>query len=985
MPEQLDRVRLALADRYAVDREVGSGGMATVYLARDLKHDRQVAIKVLRHDLAATLGAQRFLQEIKVTAKLSNPHILPLLDSGEASGVLYYVMPFVEGESLRDRLEREGPLRVEDALRIARDVAVALDHAHRNGIIHRDIKPENILLHDDEAVVADFGIARALSAAGTERMTQTGLAVGTPAYMSPEQASDTTLDARSDIYALGCVLYEMLAGEAPYTGSTPHAILAKRLIDPVPSVRRLRDTVPVSVDAVLMRALAREPADRFATARGFADALGAEPFGSGAVAAGAPPGSRLARRALGVLAVGVVVAVAWVIGLRAPTGTAGSATHVAVLPFSVRGGTEFAYLGDGMVDLLSVKLDGAGTLRSVDPRAVLAVVQRQGSGPPDPEGGSAIAEGLGAGLYVLGNIVEVGGQLRFDASLYDRSRGVEPVAQASAEGGPGAVLGLVDELAGELLAGQEALRGSRLTRIALVTTDSLAALKSYLRGAREFRAAHFPEAAVAFQEALAADTSFALAWYQLSVTADWLLLGDLARDAAERAVRLADRLPERDRRLLEALVTVRRGDAVQAERLYRSILGTYPGEIEAWHQLGEVLFHFRPRLGGKLEESREAWDRLLALEPDQPTAYVHLARVAISAGDSAGLDSMAGRVLELIPEGDRVLEMRTLQAFSHGDSAARDRVLAELRRASDNLLGEVAWSVAAFLGDPTFTEPVARLMTAPSRSVESRALGHVLLAYLELARGRWSRAQEELAEVERLDPAAAMEHRALLSATPFLQVPREELEAQQRRLASFDAAAVPPSASPQVWFAVHNGLHPLLRAYLLGLLNAQMGRFGVARRFAGELDGIEAPPRSGSLREDLARGVRATAALEAGSDEEALEILQGVRLEAWHQLAIASPFFSAARKRYLRARLLHEAGRLQEAIKWYGSFTNVSVHDLTYAARSHFDLGQLYESLGEPERAAQHYARFIELWQDADPELRDVVDEAQQRLAALGG
>jgi serine/threonine-protein kinase len=230
VPEQLDRVRLALADRYAVDREVGSGGMATVYLARDLKHDRQVAIKVLRHDLAATLGAQRFLQEIKVTAKLSNPHILPLLDSGEASGVLYYVMPFVEGESLRDRLEREGPLRVEDALRIARDVAVALDHAHRNGIIHRDIKPENILLHDDEAVVADFGIARALSAAGTERMTQTGLAVGTPAYMSPEQASDTTLDARSDIYALGCVLYEMLAGEAPYTGSTPHAILAKQCL-----------------------------------------------------------------------------------------------------------------------------------------------------------------------------------------------------------------------------------------------------------------------------------------------------------------------------------------------------------------------------------------------------------------------------------------------------------------------------------------------------------------------------------------------------------------------------------------------------------------------------------------------------------------------------------------------------------------------------------------------------------------------------------
>jgi serine/threonine-protein kinase len=264
----------ALADRYRVERELGSGGMATVYLAQDLKHDRPVALKVLRPELAAVLGGERFLKEIQVTSHLQHPHILPLFDSGEADGLLFYVMPHVEGESLRDRLTREKQLGIEEAVRLTTQVASALDYAHRRGVLHRDIKPENILLEEGQALIADFGIALALRRAGGNRLTETGLSLGTPQYMSPEQASgDRELDARSDIYSLACVLYELLAGEPPHTGPTVQAVVAKVLTAPVTPIGELRRTVPVHVAAALDVALAKLPADRFASATQFAEAL----------------------------------------------------------------------------------------------------------------------------------------------------------------------------------------------------------------------------------------------------------------------------------------------------------------------------------------------------------------------------------------------------------------------------------------------------------------------------------------------------------------------------------------------------------------------------------------------------------------------------------------------------------------------------------------------------------------------------------------
>jgi serine/threonine-protein kinase len=272
-PDQLDRLKAALADRYVIEQAIGHGGMATVYLAEDRKHERPVAIKVFETELAALLGAERFLNEIKLTANLQHPHILPLHDSGTAAGFLYYVMPYVEGESLRTKLNRETQLAIDEALQLTEGIGSAMDYAHRQGVIHRDLKPENVLLHDGQPIVADFGIALAMRSAGGSRLTQTGISLGTPQYMSPEQAAgDPVVDPRSDVYALGAVLYEMLAGEPPHTGPSAQAVIAKVVAQRPRPIRQLRDTVPPHVEAALDKALAKLPADRFATASALSDA-----------------------------------------------------------------------------------------------------------------------------------------------------------------------------------------------------------------------------------------------------------------------------------------------------------------------------------------------------------------------------------------------------------------------------------------------------------------------------------------------------------------------------------------------------------------------------------------------------------------------------------------------------------------------------------------------------------------------------------------
>src|SRR5687768_3720339 len=312
-----ERLSAAISDRYRIERELGQGGMATVYLAQDLKHDRKVALKVLKPELAAVLGAERFVVEIKTTASLQHPHILPLFDSGTADGFLFYVMPFIKGETLRDKLNRGTQLGVEEAVRSAREVADALDYAHRNGVNHRDIKPENILLHDGRPMVADFGIALAVSAAAGGRMTETGLSLGTPHYMSPEQATaDKEITGRSDVYSLASVLYEMLAGNPPHVGSSAQQIIMKIIAEPAAPVTQWRKAVPPNVEAALDKGLEKLPADRFATAKEFSDALANPGFATTTPVASRGTDTRTTqrRRVATLAAVAAVGAIAFLLG-----------------------------------------------------------------------------------------------------------------------------------------------------------------------------------------------------------------------------------------------------------------------------------------------------------------------------------------------------------------------------------------------------------------------------------------------------------------------------------------------------------------------------------------------------------------------------------------------------------------------------------------------------------------------------------------------
>ncbi|HSR15199.1 MAG TPA: protein kinase [Gemmatimonadales bacterium] len=410
MPAIPERLLGSLSGRYRIDRELGRGGMAIVFLAHDLRHDRPVALKVLQPEIAAAFGPERFLREIRLTAQLDHPNILALLDSGEADGLLYYVMPYVEGESLRDRLQRERQLPLEQALAIARQVAGALDYAHRHGIVHRDIKPENILLVDGHARVADFGIARP-AVTGGDSLTQSGVAVGTPTYMSPEQATGAAdVDSRSDIYSLACVVYEMLGGSAPFTGPTPQAVLLRKLQEPMPSLRPLRPSLPATGETAIRQALAVTPADRPGTALEFVETLARDLSPAQRGNAGArPPRRRLLPFAGGALLVLAAVAGWWILG-RDGDG-APRIRSLVILPLdNLTGDSTQAYFVDGMHEALTAELSQISALKVISRTSAL---QYRRSTLPAPQ----IARELGVEGLLEGSVSREGDRVRITVQL----------------------------------------------------------------------------------------------------------------------------------------------------------------------------------------------------------------------------------------------------------------------------------------------------------------------------------------------------------------------------------------------------------------------------------------------------------------------------------------------------------------------------------------------------------------------------------------
>ncbi len=606
MTDALSALSAALADRYRLERELGHGGMATVYLAQDLRHDRAVALKVLKPELAHALGPERFLREIQVTAQLDHPHILPLLDSGDAGGFLYYVMPYVQGETLRTRLMRAKQLPLDDALQIAAEVADALNYAHGQGIVHRDIKPENLLLAGRHVRVADFGIARAVTAAGGDSLTATGVAIGTPAYMSPEQAGGSKdVDGRSDLYSLGCVLYEMLAGHPPFTGGTAHEILARHSMDAVPSLAAARPTVPEGLERAIATALAKVPADRFSTAAQFADALARR--GSSATVGAARSSRRVAR--LAVIAVAGMVTVGGAILMLRPSPKAPgyARTAIAVLPLqnlSAQG--PHAYFAGGLHDELLTQLSKVAALKVISRTSVMGY---ESTKTPLRQ----IASELGVGSVVEGSVQIEGSRLRVNVQLIDAATDA-PVWAERYDRTLDDAFAIQSDVAQRIVAAVgAALSDAEQQRLAAVPTANAEAYRLYLQG-REylirpgFLRRNEEIAQQLFETALARDPGFALAHAALSEVHGrmfWFRYDPSParaarqRAEAEAALRLAPELPQAHVAMGLAHFWGRR-DYRRALEEFRVALKGLPNDARVWQFIGTV----HRRLGN--------WDEVLA-------------------------------------------------------------------------------------------------------------------------------------------------------------------------------------------------------------------------------------------------------------------------------------------------------------------------------------------------------------------------------------
>ena len=640
------RLQAALGDAYALERELGGGGMSRLFVATERSLNRQVVIKVLPPELSSEVSAARFKKEIEVAAQLQHPHIVPLLAAGSGDGLLWYVMPYLRGESLRHRLKAAGKLPVRDAVRILVEVADALAFAHRQGIVHRDIKPENILLEEGHAVLTDFGVARAIVAARTAanvseggNLTGTGMSVGTPTYMSPEQAAgESNVDARADIYALGLVGYEMLAGQHPFADSgSVQSMVVAHLTAPAPPVAKLRADTPPAVNAAIARALAKTPDERFRTAEEFRDALEA-----------APIGARRSRTSI-VAAIAGAVAALLVIGAiiigRRQRALPLDDNLIAVAPFDVVD-ADLKLWHEGIVDVLSRNLDGAGPLRTVSP----TVVVRRWSGRADKESAQSLGKSTGARLTVFGSLIQSGA---------DSVRASATVINA----GSGRVLGEVerrdalshmDRLSDSLTIGllrelgkSRALAGAQMSSVG---TTSLTALKAFLQGQQYFRRSAWDSAVAYYDRAIESDSTFSIALMYDGLAHGWMsgATDSLTNNYLQRAARFTRGLSPRDSLLAVAagafaeVGTARFGGSLaNLEHLFGTLhegVRRYPTDPEMWYALGDAQYHWGwgVKVGVPESEILHSFDRAIALDSAFTPAYLHSIEMGFRYGTASG-------------------------------------------------------------------------------------------------------------------------------------------------------------------------------------------------------------------------------------------------------------------------------------------------------------------------------------------------------------
>jgi len=683
----LDHLRRSFAESYQVDEELHGGGMSRLFRATDLALNRTVVIKILPPELTSEMMAARFRRESEVTARLQHPNILPIITAGLRDGLMFYVMPFISGESLRARLKREAQLPIRDAVTITCEVASALAYAHKQGVIHRDIKPENILLQDGHAILADFGIAAALSLPGEaphSRITRTGMSMGTVGYMAPEQSlGGQDVDHRADIYSLAVVSHEMLAGQPPFTGTTTQAILAANLTQPPPRLDYIRDDVPTPVCRAIEKALKKEPADRFQTATEFAAACGEAAPALSRISR-AISVRRLRRISKSKIAAGVLVPLlAAAVGVYATTrrpAASQDAVTVAIAPFDA-GASAVALWHEGIVDLLARNMDGAGPLRTVSP-TVIVRSWKPGT-RSDRAAAAQLARTTKARYVIYGYVVPtIGDSVRLHYGLLDATSDSVLVEEDAL--GP-AVEQAADRLTVSVLGTLGKRHRITAVRSTSIGSSSALALKAFLQGEQFYRNTSWDSAAAAYSRAISIDTGFALALRRAGQVTAWHTneSDSTTRALALRAGARIHSLAPRDSLLITAdslSSALQGGDPnslkwALARRLFSTVnaaAARYPDDPEVWYAVGEARFHYGyGSIFDVSEESvRDAFRRSVALDSAFAPAYIHLVELGYSLGGASEGRAAARQYLSHDPSGQHVAGVRLLEALS--DPARKD-------------------------------------------------------------------------------------------------------------------------------------------------------------------------------------------------------------------------------------------------------------------------------------------------------------------------
>ena len=970
----IDELRQALGSTYRIESEVGHGGMARVFRAHDLRHDRTVAVKVLRPDILDPDAMQRFLGEIRTAAQLQHPHLLPVLDSGMAGPHVYYVMPFIETGTLRDRLESSGSLAGAEVAFLGAELADALDYVHRKGRIHRDVKPENILLASGHAYLGDFGIARALHHSQREFLTNTGYAMGTTRYMSPEQArNDPALDGRSDQYSLGVVLTECLGDP----GSTPSADRART---PSSGGHAARQTSRLRATLARMRALA--PGDRYPTAAAARDALRAS-------SESAPP---TRPRALVALAIAVVAAVvtANAFNLLHRPGSPAQAVvqpsqgtmRMVVLPFDVHGQAAGADLESGIPPLLVEALNGELATPCVDSRAVLDYMKSARLTGAAPKQRSALLAHFEAQRLVTGDAVVVGRQVRLSARVRVPAAADSLLCSATAEGPIDSLASVVDRLAIVLLAElnldalREDLRAGNPHR-------SLEAIKDFLDGEAARAHEEMSTAARFYESAVKSDSAFALAWMRLGqANAE---VGELARARAAlaRAKAWSPSMSPRGQGMVDAIVAFYSGQAEDAERAYRRLVDRDPSDLEALRGLKRTLRFYGLLMGWDLEIGDDIDRRIASLDPADPEPLRDELGRALYTRNVPRADSLLTALQRFHPSetelaGYRIGRLVALNRISEAFEAGR----ALVARDPD----AVDWGFGPLLAHDEFDWAVKAVLwdNDPRRPPTTRLFARLRAGWMLDAGGRWADERAQLAGVRELNPRIADVYEALLSCRLDRQLTDGEYEHLRSALLADTLSETKFAGSVAGGqYLELEGAWETTRLYAIGLLDAATGHRARAEQRCQALARWTGDEVSEVWARFYSVGIRARLLWNEHRNEEALRLLEPSSFSSQPGGRIG--LRTLTHERFLRIALLAETGQDEEALRWTRFFGNPAFYfDKVYEVPKLMLRGRILQKLHRDAEARTEFETVLHILDKADAESAPVRDEARQRLGELG-